>query len=380
MFCNFSLCVIFASVSTHCVVVGVASAVDPHGQNIGYLIPVSILHLFLNEVESSGTWAGVSESGLYVMTLESDSYRLFLGMEPNMTGVQVHTVAPLSALFGQILRGDIVTHIDGRPVSNEGKVPVYLSGQTVHVDASAIFTCKPKGQQTTFSILRQSSSLQEGSKETLQKKTVSAVLRPISPLAPRFHGFDSKPEYVVLGGLVFCRATVPILQKFSIWYHVVDRALDTYKQTEDEELVVLLKILPHDINVGFSCTMEIVEIVDDIEIKNLKQLARIAKSMNDGNSSGSDFVKVILAEQPKTGTTRNTNRDDSNSAAIYPSSSSASTTDGGPESQRPHMTPQGDVRRFPSVVLKRSDIPEATADLCQSYGVTHSISPSLLED
>ena len=40
------------------------------------------------------------------------------------------------------------------------------------------------------------------------------VFAPISPLAPRFDGYDSSPEYVLLGGLVFVKLTIPLIAEY----------------------------------------------------------------------------------------------------------------------------------------------------------------------
>lgn len=385
-------------------VVGVASSGDTSGQNIGYVIPVSIVHLFLDEVAQTGSWSGVSELGLSCQMLESETYRNYLGMtmkqqqqqlqemqqsssqnsdvngggkenpenngiteedsqdngggvekedDDEAIGVLVRTVAPLGALHGKILPGDILTHMDDLPVSNEGRVPVTLSGQTVNVEADALVTCKPKGQTTKFTIMRRSprqdsDSNNDGIGGELEAHTLSVEMKPIPPLAPRYHGVDSKPDYVVLGGLVFSRATVPLLRRYNYWYHVVQRAFNTYKQSPDQELVVLQKILRHDMNVGAEASLDIVRSVDGVPIKNLQQLADLASSIIDGESENtSKFVEIYLDEE------------DHNENFTEKST--------GPW-------------KFPSIVLERAAIPLATPEICHFYGLTHPISPSLRPD
>ena len=122
---------------------------QPGAQNVGYVIPASVVHLFLNEVESTGTWAGVSELGAICAPLESDSYRAFIGIKEGETGVLVEEVAPLGALNGVVRAGDVLTHIDGLRCSNEGKIPITIGGQQVFVPVSALVTSKPKGTATS---------------------------------------------------------------------------------------------------------------------------------------------------------------------------------------------------------------------------------------
>ncbi len=37
------------------------------------------------------------------------------------------------------------------------------------------------------------------------------VLGPLPHVMPRCHGFDCTPEYLIIGGLVFCHLTCPML-------------------------------------------------------------------------------------------------------------------------------------------------------------------------
>ena len=66
---------------------------------MGYIIPHSIVSLFLDEVASTGSWAGVCELGLACRTLESDAYRGYIGMGADSTGVLVDAVAPVKRML-----------------------------------------------------------------------------------------------------------------------------------------------------------------------------------------------------------------------------------------------------------------------------------------
>eukprot|EP00656_Telonema_subtile_P004287 TRINITY_DN11947_c0_g1_i1.p1 TRINITY_DN11947_c0_g1~~TRINITY_DN11947_c0_g1_i1.p1 ORF type:complete len:447 (-),score=93.72 TRINITY_DN11947_c0_g1_i1:115-1455(-) len=234
------------------VVVGVSSSGLPNAQSVGYIIPASIATMFLEEFQATGKWSGQSELGVQCRQLENDTMRAFLGMDSEDTGVMVTETAPLGALHAVLQHGDVITHVDGLAVSNEGKVPLDSNGINVYLNADALITCKPKGATTVLGLLRAGERLE---------KTV--VLGPIPPLAPRFHGYDCTPEFLILGGLVFVQASVPLKRQYYearrqkqnqvamsavLW----DRAMQGYKDTEDEAIVLLLRVLEHDVNIGYS--------------------------------------------------------------------------------------------------------------------------------
>jgi len=260
---------------SHGRVVGVASSGMPKAQNVGYIIPASVAQLFLNEVRETGRWSGVSELGLTLRSLESDSLRQYLKMPAESTGVLVDRVAPLGALCGVMQCGDVITQIDGHDVSNEGKVPIEANGQKVFVPGDALVTNKAKGGSTSFRILRDGS-----------EQEISAVAIPIPPLAPRFHGYDCVPEYLVVGGLVFTKVTVPLKREYAEAAHarslgslhvrsaVWDAAIKAYKGNPDHELVILLRILEHDINIGCPSSARVLEAVNDDAVHNLRELAQ----------------------------------------------------------------------------------------------------------
>merc|ERR1719512_151667 len=171
--------------------------------------------------------------------------RRFLKMGDE-TGVLVTEVAPLGALHGKIKPGDVITSIDGHDLTNEGNAPLMIGGQKVYVDSDALTTTKPKGETTSFRVLREGAMME-----------VTATLAPIPPLAPRFHAYDSFPDFVMVGGVVFTRGTIPLEASYvakrragyrfvsdaAVWSH-----FDAYKKDADHELVVLLTILKHDVN------------------------------------------------------------------------------------------------------------------------------------
>ena len=287
---------------SHGRVVGVVSSGVSGAQNIGYVIPVSILRLFCDEYQQTRTWSGVSEMGVSTINLESSGLRAFLGLPESATGVLVDDVAPRSALRDVLRNGDIITHVDGLRVSNDGKVPLSLrGGHVVFVNLAVIAACKRRAMSTELSVLR----CDDAGARVLT--SVSAVCTPIAPLVPRFHEEGTLPAFVIIGGLVFTRLASPLIRELTtkneelpieLCLRLKD-ALDAHKQDATDELVMLWHIMPHDVNEGCAkhrCS--ILSAVDEMPIKNLRALAEhYAKIIKD--ESAERFVRFRFTNLSK---------------------------------------------------------------------------------
>eukprot|EP01047_Picozoa_sp_COSAG01_P033112 COSAG01_NODE_2422_length_7726_cov_5.781172_10_plen_549_part_00 len=323
-------------------ILGVSSSGMPGKQNVGYIIPSSIAQLFLSEVRATGSWSGVSELGLACRSLESDVMRDFLAMG-EATGVLVEAIAPLGALCGVISAGDVLTQIDEYDVSNEGKVPIETSSQKVYVPADALISQKAKGASTTFTILR---------KGKIEKHTVQ--MQPIPPMMPRFHGVDSDAEYILFGGFIFTKSSTPLRREYnetsrSHAYRgpqmgkILLKGLQIYKSTPDREIVLLMRILEHECNIGYRDRAAIVKSVDGTEITNMmvlaETLAAVLKAEEEGAEGADKFVCFRFEHDDDEG-----------------------------EDER------SDV---PDLVLERAKIAEANAQICAQNRIAHVASERL---
>lgn len=278
-------------------VVGIASSGLPSQQNVGYIIPSSIAQMFVDEFDATGKWSGISEIGIEVVALESDSMRRYLRMGDSK-GVLVSDVATLGALHSHVREGDVVTHVDGKDVTNEGDIPFVAAGQKIFLAVDALVTQKPKGGSTTFRILREGKTME-----------VVAALAPIPPLAPRFHGYDCSPDFVLIGGIVFTRGTVPLKKEYLAarkagYPFIADSEVwdyfDAYKESDDHEIVVLLTILKHDVNLGYGHEhVGVLKSFNDHEVRSLTSLARYyGEAMSaSADAEANEFLRFCMAEK-----------------------------------------------------------------------------------
>jgi len=116
---------------------------------------------------------------------------------------------------------------------------------------------------------------------------IKVRLNSFVTLVPHTHYFD-KPPYFIYGGLVFTVLSVDLTHSWGnrwwekapldlVYYAIGTGRLNTQ---EKREIVVLLNVLPDDINVGYhGISNEVIETVNGADIKSFKDfVSRIHKN------------------------------------------------------------------------------------------------------
>lgn len=120
-------------------VIGVNSAINPNGQGIGFAIPINRAKVIANELISSGryrgTWLGVNIEPV----TEELAQRFGMG---DQAGVVVRSaVHGGPAAKAGVLAGDLITHVNARPVTNPIDLKVQVEGT-------------PAGQKAKLTVVR----------------------------------------------------------------------------------------------------------------------------------------------------------------------------------------------------------------------------------
>jgi len=168
-------------------VIGLAFQGILGAQNIGYAIPLPVIEHFLQDV-TDGVYDGYPELGVQHLPLEAPALRRDLGLSEKQTGVVVVYVDPFGAAHGLLRDRDVLLSIDGYPIANDGSVR--YAGNTV--EYTELIERKQCGQKVAFSVLRDRS--------TLSIEVPLAFRR--DPFLFR-QTYDQRPEYWIVGGLVF---------------------------------------------------------------------------------------------------------------------------------------------------------------------------------
>ncbi|KAJ7298714.1 hypothetical protein O6H91_Y475800 [Diphasiastrum complanatum] len=167
-------------------------------ENIGLLIPTTVIYHFLNDYERNGIYTGFPCLGVWWQRLESSALRSFLKMKPSQKGVLIQKVAPTAPSYDVLQKGDVILRFDGIPVANEGTVP-FRSAE--RIDFHFLVTQKFSGESAEVEILRDGKVMK-----------VQTSFKPPVHLVP-IHNEGRLPSYFIVAGLVF----VPVCQPYIVY-------------------------------------------------------------------------------------------------------------------------------------------------------------------
>jgi len=269
-----------------CVGIAFQSLKDGQTENIGYIIPTEVAQHFLTDV-SRGSYTGFCETGLELQRCENPSLRAHAGLKPKSSGLLVKMVHPTSgAATVDVRRGDVVTHIDGVPLANDGTVPFRAGGG--RISFSYLLSQRFVGDLLSMRILRGGVAL-PAKQVPLH---VHSLLVPESS-AHRKTGLRCPdlrlPSYFIVGGVVFCPLCEPYLRsEFGDDFDakapikLLDRWQYGIKPSADAQAVVLSQVLAHASNVGYEhLNNQLVTRVNGQPLTSLRQLVDVVEANAD---------------------------------------------------------------------------------------------------
>eukprot|EP00371_Babesia_bovis_P001715 XP_001610362.1 DegP protease [Babesia bovis T2Bo] len=255
-------------------VIGVAFQAYDEAQNIGYIIPTSIVRQFLRQLEIHNRYTGFVTIGITYQLLENPALRSFVGLDQinaselpegiTATGILVCQCDKVPRPGDRLQTRDVILAINGHDVADDGTVH-FRDVERVHL--AYALTNKFTGDPCEVVVLR----------DGVVKTLVVHLQRP-SYLVPE-HQWEVMPRYYIFGGLVFVPLTMEYLKdefgkKF---YERAPSALlkplsDIFADESGQEVVVLSQILASDITVGYDFRNVRLEAVNGHSVRNLKHL------------------------------------------------------------------------------------------------------------
>ena len=207
-------------------VVGVAFSGLDDAEGMGFIIPTPVVRNFLDVYDATGTAQRLPNLGIDTQKLTNSEMRTLLfgmGTPPkHHHGVLITAVKQFScAETAGVLPGDLLMAIDGIAISEEGEVPFRNHER---VGFQYLITRKKVGEQAQLSVQRSTNGPKAASGFFDINALVSAQSAPIPleltvtltathDLVPRELGMDYKPEFVIIGGLVFVIAGLPLYEQ-----------------------------------------------------------------------------------------------------------------------------------------------------------------------
>jgi S1-C subfamily serine protease len=243
--------------------------------NIGYIIPMEEIEIFLKDV-ADGTYDG--KPGAYdgLQTYENPALRPYLKAPKTAEGMIVTDVDDPSPTY-PLKAWDLVTHIGKTPIDNEGKVRV---GRNLRLGFNYLIQHEAKDGKLPLTIIRDGQTMNIELPVYSRRPTVIPQLQ------------NAYPEYFICGPLVFSPATqqfvggfnnVPAQMAFNaMGSPLVRRLFDRPAFPGEQVVVVSSPFFPHEIAKGYGNPIaRVVKSINGVTIRNLTHLVEVLRDSRD---------------------------------------------------------------------------------------------------
>ncbi|XP_073009671.1 protease Do-like 2, chloroplastic [Typha latifolia] len=251
--------------------IGVAFQVfrSDEAENIGYVIPTTVVSHFLNDYERNGKYTGFPCLGVLLQKLENPALRACLRVSSN-EGILVRRVEPTSPANNVLKKGDVIVSFDGVHVGSEGTVPFR---STERIAFRYLISQKFSGDVAELGIIREGAYM-----------TVQTVVQPRVHLVP-YHIEGGQPSYLIIAGLVFTPLSEPLIDEEcedSIGLKLLAKARYSLARFKGEEIVILSQVLANEVNIGYEdmSNQQVIKF-NGTAIKNIRHLAHLVDSCKD---------------------------------------------------------------------------------------------------
>ncbi len=247
-------------------IVGIAFQVIKPSENIGHVIPITVIDHFLEDI-ADGRYDGYPDLGIILSNLLNPAYRTFKGLPEDKTGVLVSDLIAGHSARDIILPGDILFSIDGNPIRNDGTILIDIESYQLE----EVVERKQVGDEVVFDLIR-------GGEEI----TCRVPLKKNVEMMKSWNEYEVKPEYFVFGGLLFQPLSREYLKSWrKDWWNRADPRLLYYFSYYNQdklcrkrpELILLSRVLPAPVNQYYTgLTDRVVERVNGRKIATLRDL------------------------------------------------------------------------------------------------------------
>lgn len=238
-------------------------------ENIGYVIPTTVVSHFLNDYERNRKYTGFPSLGVLLQKLENPALRACLRVKSN-EGVLVRRVEPTSDANKVLKEGDVIVSFDDIKVGCEGTVPFRTNER---IAFRYLISQKFAGDVAELGIIR--------SGELIKAKV---ILNPRVHLVP-FHIDGGQPSYLIIAGLVFTPLSEPLIDEEcedSIGLKLLAKARYSLASFKGEQIVILSQVLANEVNIGYEDmgNQQVLKL-NGTRIRNIHHLTHLVDTCKD---------------------------------------------------------------------------------------------------
>ena len=269
-------------------IVGIVMQGITESQNIGYIIPTPIINHFLKDSEG-GQYAGFPYLGIQFNNTENKALRKYYGASNDAGGILVANVVPFFSADGLLKEGDMILEVNGVAIGDDG---TFAFRDNERLDIGHLINMQKIGETAELKIRRQG-----------KIKIVKVPLKPTSELV-KVANYSEKPSFCIYGGLIFTVLNTDLIGMLSaddnlppLSFLYYSMGLGRLNEKRKKEIVVLLKILPDEINIGYHGRgFEIISKVNGKEFDSFKQFVELIEDAQAENIvfEAEDKEKIVL--------------------------------------------------------------------------------------
>jgi S1-C subfamily serine protease len=268
-------------------IVGVVMQVITKSQNIGYLVPISMVKHFIEDMKDD-KYDGFADIGLGTQKLENPAIRRYYGLDDNISGKLINKVVYNSSLAGIIKEGDILTAVDGHNIEDDGTVE-FRKHEYSHfhyfIDAYQM------GESVGLDIIRDKKPMHVEAKLKYTADDMYLV---------KTTRYDTMPTYFVYGGYIFSPLTRNLIVSTNRNRLALSNLASKWQEKDKSEVVVLLKVLASEMSRGDNdFGMWPIDKVNGETFKNFKDFYAKINAVKDRYIvlEDKEGVKVIIDQE-----------------------------------------------------------------------------------
>jgi len=277
--------------------IGIAMQTFNSGQNIGYIIPIPIVRHFFDDIKDSA-FDGFPRMGIGFDSTENSALRKYYNIKDVDGGVLISKVWPFSPADNKLKEGDVLLEIDGIKIGEDG---TFKFRGDERLSLEYLITQKQINDEIKVKIMR------DGKIKQLTIKLIKVI-----NMVPYPHHFKT-PPYYIHGGLVFTVLSADLLRSWGNWwwqkapldlnYYLIGKG--RINEEKRKEIVILLSILPDDINIGYhNYGKNIVSSVNEKKFQSFKEFILLLD-----NAKNNEEYTIIKTEKKSRIILNNTNLD-----------------------------------------------------------------------
>ena len=250
-------------------------------QGVAYMIPTPVIRRFLTDIKD-GHYDKYVDLGLTYTKLQNPSQRHYLGLPDDGRGVIVDTVIEAGPAGKVLKQGDVLLSIDDHAIASDSFVE--LEGE--RVEMPEVVERKFKGDKVKFEILRDKKPM-----------NLTIELDTVWPYQMQAHHYDTRPRYIVYGGLIFQPLSLDLLDAYQTSdprvRHYFDYFILEQIYLQHPDVIVMTNILPDPTNTYLAPYRS--SIVDEVNGKKIATLNDLAQAFAEAPDR---FVIKMIGEGP----------------------------------------------------------------------------------